>query len=97
MKRWVRLRPEAAHDILAAKAWYEQWSAEHEFDLELRSTVEMLREFPELTAMIRPPVRRIRLGGGIPYHIYYVLEGSDLVILGLFHVRIDPKTWQNRL
>ena len=86
LNRWVRLRPEAANDILAAKAWYEQRAAGHGFDLGLRSTVEMLREYPELTAMICAPVRRIRLGGGIPYHIDYVLEGSDLVILGLFHV-----------
>ena len=80
MRLFVRLTPEATGDIFSAQTWFEQHGLSEAFNLSLRNTVELLRDFPEAAPKIRREIRRIKLlEKRFPYHVYYLLDTKRLL------------------
>ncbi len=57
--------------------------------LNLISAAKLHEENPEELVQIQHPRR-------FPYSIYYRMEGNEVVVLGVLHIRRDPKEWQSR-
>jgi len=47
--------------------------------------------FPEVHGSVRKAILR-----RFPYSLLFILEGDDVVVLGCFHHRQDPKNWAER-
>jgi plasmid stabilization system protein ParE len=63
---------------------------------EVRATVELLEENPEIGPVVRGSLRK-RAVSAFPYTIYYVVEGREIQILALAHQRRRPGYWWKRL
>jgi len=50
---------------------------------------------PELHPVVYRGVRRA-ITRRFPYSIYYRMERNEVVVLGVLHMRRDPKEWQSR-
>lgn len=93
----MRVTPEAEADIAQARDWYEQAQAglgEH-FLAAIEEAADLIANNPELFAPIHADMRRVLLHV-FPYALFYVLEHGDVIILGCFHGRRDPRAWRNR-
>jgi toxin ParE1/3/4 len=93
----VIVLPAAEADLTEAKAWYENnqrgWS--EKFRLRVEETVERSGRMPELHAEIYKGVRRTFINQ-FPYAIFYRVEESRVVVVGVMHARRDPKRWKSR-
>jgi hypothetical protein len=78
MKLLLVLRPEATWDILSARAWFGQFGNTQPFDMALRKTVLWIQDFPEAAPQIRNELRRTKIDKRFPYHVYYLLEQTEL-------------------
>lgn len=98
MTRTVRLCPVAEADVRDAYHWYEE-QAHGLGDESLRATdatLASLQRHPEAHPTVYGSVRRALLRK-FPYGLFYVIEPDAIIVLACFHVRRDPKSWQNRL
>jgi toxin ParE1/3/4 len=48
-------------------------------------------QFPQVFK-VRPPCSR----EGIPYGLFFVIDGDALLVIACFHSRRDPQQWQAR-
>ncbi|MDP2956388.1 MAG: type II toxin-antitoxin system RelE/ParE family toxin [Longimicrobiales bacterium] len=87
--------PEARLDILAARTWYEEQSPGlgWEFSRAVEAATAALLRFPKSFPQVHGEVRKAVLRR-FPYSLLYVLEGDDLTVLGCFHQRRNPHSWQ---
>ena len=91
------IRPEAEADLVNAQGWYE-WQREGlgaEFLLCVEEVFERIGRMPELHPVVYRGVRRA-ITRRFPYSIYYRMDGNEVVVLGVLHMRRDPKEWQSR-
>ena len=88
----LRFLPEVEEDVIAAYAWYEEKSAGlgKDFLLVFYGAAEEITLNPLLYRMVCGAIRR-RLLRRFPYAVYFALEDSELVVLGLFHCARDPR------
>jgi len=63
---------------------------------EVRATVRLIEENPEIGPSIRQSLRR-RLVSGFPYSIYYLVAEGEIQILAFAHQRRRPGYWWKRL
>ena len=94
----LRFRPEARLDILEAQAWYEERvpGLGAEFVRSVDVTVSAILRFPSGFPKVHREMRKAVIHR-FPYALLHVIEGDDVLILGCFHHRRDPKSWQHRL
>jgi plasmid stabilization system protein ParE len=91
---WI---PEASHDLLEARAWYDNIRPElgERFVVTIEATVEAIAEHP----MQFPVVYRSRRRAGVrrfPYGIYFDVQECRIVVIACFHSRRNPRRWQTR-
>ena len=99
----VRLHPGAAADLTSAGDWYDLQVPGLGADLadELDRALDAIAERP-LTWPLWPGiggavgVRRFLLAR-FPFAVGYVVEGSDVVVLAIAHLRRRPGYWAGRL
>jgi len=93
----LRLRPEARLDILEARAWYEEKASGlgSEFARAVDGAATGILRFPKAFPTAHGPVRKAVLRR-FPYSLLFIVEGHDIVVLGCFHHRRDPRTWADR-
>jgi plasmid stabilization system protein ParE len=99
----VRLHPEAAGDLTSAGDWYEQQLSGLGADLadEVDHALEAIAERP-MTWPLWPGigeaagVRRFLLAR-FPFAVGYVVEGDEVVVLAVAHLRRRPGFWLERL
>ena len=97
MKRRLIIRPEAGADIEDITDWYDEQrpGLGDRFLERLKSLldriVEWPRQFPEI-------VRGVRRGllDQFPYHVYFRLDGDDVVVFAVIHQRRHPDSWRYR-
>ena len=91
------IRPEAEADLVDARNWYEEQrqGLGAEFLLCVEEVLERISRMPEMHAVVYEGVRRA-LTRRFPYAIYYRIEANEIVVLGILHIRRDPRGWQSR-
>jgi toxin ParE1/3/4 len=92
-----RIRPEAQADLHDAYWWYERQRAGlgADFLLCVEESLQKVRRNTEIYPRIRKSVRRASVRR-FPYGLFYVVEESVVVVIGVFHASRDPQCWQER-
>jgi plasmid stabilization system protein ParE len=79
--------------------WYEaQWPGlgAQLFDA-VAATIEGIETQPEIGAPARPdPQTRRVLVERFPYQVVYRLEGNEIVVVAIVHLKRRPGYWQHR-
>lgn len=94
----VRLRPEAEQDLADAATWYEEQRAGlgleflHEAQVVLSSIAERPLSYP----LVHRESRRA-LVRRFPFGVFYRVELSQVVVIGILHGSRDPELWKGRL
>ena len=93
----VRLTPEAEADLVDARRWYRQRSAQvaDRFMLAVAAALDLVGRYPEGQPILYRTARRA-LVPRFPYALLYYLDADDAVVFGCFHTARDPKAWQER-
>ena len=93
----IRATPEAEADINAAYIWYEQAGAglAERFASAFRDTLLEVAKRPAASRVVHEGLRRALIQR-FPYTVFYVQDDRDIVIIGCFHARRDPKAWRIR-
>jgi plasmid stabilization system protein ParE len=99
----VHLHPGAAADLASAGDWYEQQLPGLGADLadEVDRAMDAIAERP-LTWPLWPAVgetigvRRFLLAR-FPFAVGYIVEGDEVVVLAVAHLRRRPGFWRDRL
>lgn len=94
----ILVRPKAKADIREAALWYEKQHAglAGPFLLSVAKAIDGLRATPKMHQIVVDDIRR-KLLQRFPYFLYYQVEESRVVVVGLFHTSRDPQTWQDRV
>jgi plasmid stabilization system protein ParE len=90
------IRPEAEADLANAQGWYE-WQREGlgaDFLLCVEEVFERIRRMPELYPVVHRGVRQA-ITRRFPFSIYYLMESNEVVVLGVLHMRRNPKEWRS--
>jgi plasmid stabilization system protein ParE len=91
------LNPEAEADLVHARDWYTQQREGLGAALLLcvEEVLDRIDRPPEIYAMVYQDVRQA-CTRRFPYAVYYRITDNDVVVLGVFHTRRDPREWQAR-
>ena len=91
------ISPEAELDLQDAFEWYEQASSGlgSEFVRAVDSCFALIGRNPLAYPKVYQQVRRALIRR-FPYGVMYVVEEDVITIIACFHVKRDPKKWQNR-
>jgi hypothetical protein len=97
MKLPVVTRPRAAAEIQAGYQWYEKEreGLGEEFLMTVDQMVGTVAEYPEGFPIIHRDIHRAVLKR-FPYSVLYRVKNGHVVIVGCFHSKRDPKSWQTR-
>jgi len=93
----IRSTPQTDADIEAAFDWYESELAGlgMEFLDELRTAYARIEENPLKYEIQKWDIRRA-LTRRFPYAVYFMIEGSDVVVLAVMNTAQDPGRWRAR-
>ncbi len=96
-ERVLVVRPQAAFEMDAAFAYYEQQrlGLGHDFLRAVDVVFATLREYPEMGPVIAPRIRRALLKR-FQYGVFYVLRPTEIVILAVLDLRQSPRRWPRR-
>lgn len=94
----VRVRPEAAAELLDALSWYAQRSPElgAEFSLAIDAAVSRAARMPLAFPSIEADFRHV-LVRKFPYSVIYHASAAELVVISFFHHRRKPGAWRGNL
>jgi plasmid stabilization system protein ParE len=93
----VRLTPEAEQDFADAAAWYEEQRSGlgleflHEAQVVLASIAERPLSYP----IVHRTARRALLHR-FPFGVFYCVEPTQAVVIGILHGSRNPKSWKVR-
>jgi len=84
-------------DILEARAWYEERAKGlgEGFTRSIDAAAAGILRFPQAFPQVHGEVRKAVLRR-FPYSLLFLIDGEDIVVLGCFHQRQDPRTWTDR-
>ena len=93
----LRVTPPAEADIRDIYEWYGERSPElpAAFKNSLDETFRQLFQHPLGHPKIHGDLRRALLRR-FPYGVFYLVEDTEIAILGVFHGRRDPSVWKSR-
>ena len=96
MTRGVIFRPQAEHEALEVRRWYEALrpGLGDEFGAEVDATVARIAEHPLAYARVRGETRRAVLTR-FPHALYFRVTAEDIIVLAV-HGRQDPSRWHTR-
>jgi mRNA-degrading endonuclease RelE of RelBE toxin-antitoxin system len=98
MKKYkVIFLPSAKKDLRKARAWYKNVnkSLPSRFRMDMNSIVDILQNRPTVFSRRYRDVRVAHLKV-FPYGLHYLIDGQNVVVLGVFHTSIDPDKWDER-
>ncbi len=89
---------EALDEMIAAAQFYETQSPGlgQDFLLEIHSVKDKISRTPMTWAELEPSVRRC-LASRFPYGLLYQMDGEDIVITSVMHLKRCPNYWRERL
>lgn len=88
----------AEKDIYDATLWYKSIRVNlgREFIESIDLSIKLLQQLSESFPKVHKDIRRILLKR-FPFGIFYLLDGNKIIILAVFHVSRDPKSWKSRI
>jgi plasmid stabilization system protein ParE len=97
MKRELIIRPEAEAELAKAFEWYEErmQGLGSEFMISVDATVHAIVRKPQQFVKVHKNVRRALLRR-FPFAVFFLVEGTRIIILAFFHLKRDPMQWQER-
>jgi plasmid stabilization system protein ParE len=93
----IRFVPEADEELSEAAAYLSRrfTLAAQRFLADVDDSIRLLLRFPRIGFPLRRDLRRLLLKV-FPYKIIYRIEGDDIVVYAVAHVRRRPGYWRNR-
>lgn len=93
----LTIRSEAEADLADAKTWYEQRrkGLSEDFLLCIEESLAKIRRNPEMFEVLYKDVRRAVVRR-FPYGVFFRMLGKQVIVLGVFHARRDPRHWKSR-
>ena len=75
-------------------AWYRERSPGLEVDFyrTVLDALSAISQNPEMYATIRGDIRRV-VFRRFPYALFYIVDGSEVVVLSCLHERRSPDRW----
>jgi len=97
MKRIVRLRDEAEHDLADAASWYEQQRTGlgHEFLDDVQSVLDRIGEDPLNFPIVHRSARRAVMNR-FPFCIYFIAKQTETIVFAVIHGTRHPLRWKGR-
>ncbi|MBC1236618.1 type II toxin-antitoxin system RelE/ParE family toxin [Nostoc sp. 2RC] len=91
------ISPEAELDIQDAFEWYEQRYSGlgSEFVRAVDSCLALIGRNPLAYSVVYRQARRVLIRR-FPYGVIYVVEKNVITVIACYHVKRNPKQWQNR-
>jgi plasmid stabilization system protein ParE len=91
------VRPAAANDLTRAYRWYEErrTGLGEEMLEEVHAVIERMLLLPRAFPVVHRETRRA-LVPRFPYGIFFRLEGNAVIVVAVFHLRRNPRSWQQR-
>jgi plasmid stabilization system protein ParE len=89
--------PEARDEFNEAIEYYENCEAGlgYDFSIEVHTAIQNMVNYPTAWPVVEEDVRRC-LVNRFPYGIIYNIEGGEILILAVMHLRRHPDYWKNR-
>lgn len=93
----ISLLPLSQSELDEVFSWYEKQvvGLGYEFLDEFDQSVRLIASFPELFEQIEEGVRRC-LVNRFPYGIIYGIDGEEIVIIAVAHLKRRPRYWIKR-
>lgn len=93
----LRIQPGARNDLRNAFRWYETGRQGLGLELldEVRACVLRIQDHPLAARAIGGGARQA-LVRRFPYRVVYLVEGTQVEVLAIWHVRRDPDGWHER-
>ena len=93
----LTVRKEAELDITSAFEYYEnqRLGLGHDFLLCVEEGLSKIERNPTHYKIIYKELRRIAVRR-FPYRILYLVQGKQVIVTAVFHVRKDPQAWEDR-
>ncbi|MBL8527836.1 MAG: type II toxin-antitoxin system RelE/ParE family toxin [Burkholderiales bacterium] len=93
----VLFRPAAEADVGDAYVWYERQrpGLGDQFRAELKATLQLIAERPELLQVLHRDTRRAPLHR-FPYSVFYRVYPEAIVVVACMHGRRSPERWHSR-
>ncbi len=87
----------ALEELEAAREWYDEQriGLGAEFVDAALAAIENVAQAPTAFPQVHRSIRRL-LMQRFPYAIFYHTNATDIVVLGVMHLRRDPQLWQSR-
>lgn len=97
MTHTVVVRPKAEEDVYLAAQWYEEQRSGlgSLFAQAITSLIDRIADNPAAFPIIRNGMKRAVVRQ-FPFAIYFRLDGDQVVIIAVLHVRRHPARWQTR-
>src|SRR5688572_12094934 len=94
----IAYRPEVQEEIDAAYRHYEtqREGLGGEFLVSLRNQLDLIRENPEMYAVLYRSVRA-SLMRRFPYVVYFRMEASRILVIAIQHGHRHPRRWRERV
>jgi plasmid stabilization system protein ParE len=92
-----RIQPQAEADLDDARRWYEtqERGLGVEFLRSVRACLDQIERLPRVWPVVRRDARQA-LVRRFPYRVIYVIREPWIDVLAVYHVRRDPRGWQQR-
>ena len=92
--RTIRLKPKVRIDLTAAKAWYDEQrdGLGREFVLDFENALGLINRMPSRFREVKQGYRRALLRR-FPYVVFFRYDESEIVVIGVYHAKRDPKVW----
>jgi plasmid stabilization system protein ParE len=93
----LTLTAAAEADIRDAHQWYKRRADKlgEQFKRSLDACFGRVAENPHSYPVVYSETRRALIRR-FPYSVFYIVELSEIVVIGVLHTRRDPKSWQSR-
>ena len=97
MTALVEFTPEAEADISEAYSWYRNrgLGLGEEFLRSLDACLDEVARFPDSNPVVHHSLRRALIRR-FPYCVFYLIQPTRVVVIGIFHARRDPRAWRRR-
>ena len=94
----VRFLAPARAEFREAVAFYNDRKAGLGFQFadQVRSTIDLIKEFPEAWSLISKRTRRCRLNR-FPYAVIYQVREETILIIAVMHLHREPNSWRDRI
>jgi plasmid stabilization system protein ParE len=91
----VVFAPQAREEILEATEYYRDRSSQaaEKFGIDVAGAIDLLLQFPGAGSPISRSARRLLLRN-FPYQFIYRVEGEDIRVYAVAHLKRRPRYWR---